>query len=192
MALAVTSKDTNNKIHSWKFGLYVAFAAMIMMFASLTSAYIVRQAAGNWQEFRLPNLFFINTLVILLSSASLQYSYSSFKKENERDYKLFMLITFVLGITFVVLQYQGWQALTDIGILVNGNPAGSFIYVISGLHVAHVLGGLAALTVALSHAFGLKFRPTPHRKLRFELTLQYWHFVGLLWLYLIVFFMLSR
>jgi cytochrome c oxidase subunit 3 len=102
-----------------------------------------------------------------------------------------LLVTFFLGLIFVVLQYQGWQALNDIGATFTVNPSSSFIYVISGLHAAHVLGGAAAITVALTHAFVLPFKPTLRRKQRFELVVQYWHFVDALWVYLVIFFMLN-
>jgi cytochrome c oxidase subunit III len=183
---------SNNKIHPKKFGLYLAFASIIMMFAGLTSAYIVRQAAGNWLEFRLPDIFFINTLVILLSSITLHLSYQGYIKGNEQRYKLFLVVSAILGLLFIVLQYVGWVELTAIGVDLKGNPAGSFIYLISGIHAVHVLGGVGAIAVALMHAFGLKYKITPVRKLRFELTLQYWHFVDILWIYLIVFFVLVK
>ena len=90
------------------------------------------------------------------------------------------------------MQYQGWKALQAIGVELTTNPSSSFIYVISGIHAAHVLGGVAALLVATMHAFSLPFKVTGARKLRFELTLIYWHFVDFLWVYLFVFFMIQQ
>ena len=180
-----------SKMHPLKFALIISCASIMMLFAGLTSAYIVRRAGGNWLEFRLPNLFFVNTIVVLLSSAALQASYHFFKTGKEGLYKGLMLVGFVLGMLFIVLQYQGWLDMHAIGVELTGNPAGSFVYVISAIHAAHILAGLAAITVALVHAFSLKFRFTPKRKLRFELTLIYWHFVGFLWLYLLTFFVIQ-
>ena len=190
MALAVTESTTNrSKIDSKKLALLIGCASIIMMFAGLTSAYIVRRAGGNWLEFRLPNIFFINTIVMLLSSVALHSSYTFFKKGNEFLYKSLLGVAFVLGLAFVVLQYKGWLDLTAIGVELTGNPAGSFIYVISGIHAAHVLGGLAAILVAIIQALSLKYQVTKRRKLRFELTLIYWHFVDFLWIYLLIFFL---
>lgn len=180
-----------SKIHPKKFALWVACASMMMLFAAFTSAYIVRQAAGNWLEFQLPNIFLINTAVILLSSVTLQIAYTAFKKERTSVYRLFLVITFILGLAFIALQYQGWLALTAIGVELTTNPSGSFVYVISGVHAAHILGGLAAILIAILHAFALKHKVTSARKLRFELTLIYWHFVDFLWVYLLIFFMLQ-
>ena len=90
------------------------------------------------------------------------------------------------------MQYQAWLEMTANAIYLNGNPSGSFVYVISGIHAAHVLGGIGAIIVAIGHAFGLPFFRNPKRKLRFKMTLIYWHFVGILWLYLLVFFLLQQ
>jgi cytochrome c oxidase subunit III len=177
-----------SRIHPHKFALWVGVAGIIMMFAALTSAYVVRRAAGNWYEFRLPDIFWFNTAVILLSSLTIHFSYDAFKKGLEKRYKMLMLTTFVLGFAFVILQYKGWQALDAMGATFTINPSSSFIYVISGLHAAHVLGGIAALTVALAHAYYLPFKPTLRRRQRFDLVVTYWHFVDILWVYLMVFF----
>lgn len=179
---------SRNKIHPKKFALIVACASLMMMFAAFTSAYIVRQAAGNWLEFRLPSVFYVSTIILLASSLTLHSSYLSFKKGNELAYRWLLVGSFVLGLAFIISQYQGWLALSAIGVELTTNPSGSFVYVISGIHVAHVLGGLAALIVAVLHAFTLPYKVTPKRKLRFEMTLIYWHFVDLLWVYLLLFF----
>ena len=189
--LAAKSEISRNRIHPHKFALFVAIASIVMMFGAFTSAYIVRRSAGNWLEFRLPGIFFFNTAVIILSSLTLQLSFNAFKKGLERRYKFFLIATFLLGLTFVALQYHGWQSLNEIGATFTANPSSSFIWVISGLHAAHVLGGIAALTVALTHAYALPFKPIFKRRLRFELIVTYWHFVGILWLYLVLFFVLQ-
>ncbi len=188
MNTTVTSEYRSSRIHPKKFALWVACASITMMFTAFTSAYIVRQAQGNWLEFELPVIFTINTAVILLSSLTLHSSYFSFKRGKEKLYKGLLVVTFILGIAFLVLQYQGWLAMRTVGIELTTNPSGSFIYVISGIHAAHVLGGIAALAIALIHAFALRYQVTPTRQLRFELTLTYWHFVDFLWIYLLLFF----
>lgn len=192
MELTIQENIGRNKIHPHKFAVWVGCAAILMMFVSLTSAYIVRQAAGNWLEFQLPSVFKLSTVVILLSSATLHASFIAFKKERELQYKVLLTLTMVLAVLFFVFQYLGWQGLSESGVPFTLNPSGDFVYVISWFHAAHVLGGLAALTVALIHAFGLKFKVTPKRKTRLELTLTYWHFVDFLWVYLFIFLSLYR
>ena len=189
--MEATIINRRNKIHPWKFALWLGCGSITMMFAAWTSAYVVRQAAGNWLEFKLPNVFFASTFVILLSSLTMQASYSAFKKEQEKPYKILLVLTALLGIAFVCLQYTGWLAMKEIGVPLRTNPSGDFVFVFTSFHAAHVLGGIGVLAVALTHAFALKFKPTAKRKLRFELSLTYWHFVDLLWIYLLGFLLLQ-
>lgn len=191
-AVARRGGYSRSKIHPKKLALLIACASITMMFAAFTSAYLVRQAAGNWLEFQLPQVFFVSTIIMLTSSLSLHSAYRAYLKGNGQLYRWLLVLTFLLGCAFVGMQYQGWLALSAIGIELTTNPSGSFVYVISGVHAAHVLGGLAALLVALLHAFSLPYKVTPKRKLRFEMTFIYWHFVDLLWVYLLVFFIMQQ
>ncbi len=174
-------------INPQKFALWLGMGSIIMMFTGWTSAYIVKHAAGNWLEFGLPSLFYVSVGLIVLSSITLHISYISYKKQKEGLYKGMLILTFILGIAFIVSQYQGWMQLQAIGVDFKANVAGSFTYLITGAHAVHVLGGIATLVVAMIHAFSLKFRYTEQRKNRFELVLHYWHFVGILWIYLLLF-----
>jgi cytochrome c oxidase subunit 3 len=185
-------KYYRNRIHPHLFALYAAMASILMMFAAFTSAYVVRQAVGNWQEYTVPDIFYTSTAILLMSSVMLHLSYRGFKKGRAVQYKGLLSVTLVLGVIFVVLQYYGWQGLYQIGVPLDGNPSGSFFYVISGVHAVHVLGGIAAMLVAMYHAFSMKFQVTEKRKNRFALVVQYWHFVDLLWLYLFVFILVSQ
>jgi cytochrome c oxidase subunit 3 len=189
----------SERIHPKKFALWLGLGTIIMMFAGLTSAFIVRRAAGNWLAFELPPLFYISTLVIALSSLTLIFAERSFKQQNRTVYKNLLGLTLFLGIVFVILQYAAWMQLAGYGILLRGNPSGSFVYVISGLHAAHVLGGILFLTI-----FYLKALPkldpvkellediNTEKNLPIEMLSAYWHFVGILWVYLLVFFYYFR
>lgn len=180
------------RMHPHQFALYASMASILMMFVAFTSAYLVRQAAGNWQEYVIPNLFYISTGVLLMSSVMLHMAYKGFTSGNPGMYRGLLLVTTLLGAAFVVLQYFGWQQLYASGVALDGNPSGAFFYVISGVHAAHILGGISALIVACVHAFTLPFKPTYNRKVRFSLVLQYWHFVDLLWVYLLIFLLVAR
>jgi cytochrome c oxidase subunit 3 len=142
---SAAERYNQSKINPQKLALWIAIASMVMVFGAFTSAYIVRRAAGNWLEFKLPDVFFVSTAVIILSSVTLHLSYTGFKAGNEKRYKLMMIATAILGLAFVILQYRGWEALNEIGATFTVNPSSSFIYVISGLHAAHVLGALLRL-----------------------------------------------
>ncbi len=191
IASGTIEQKSRKGIHAPLFALWAAMGSMVMMFGSLTSAYIVRQAAGNWLEFRMPDIFYYSTVVILLSSVTLHGSYWAFRNGKETMYKLLLPLTVLLGIGFIVMQYQGWNVLYSIGVALDGNPGGSFFYVISGIHAAHVIGGVFALTVAMLHAFTLNYKPTEKRRRRFQLVLHYWHFVDFLWLYLFLFLLIQ-
>ena len=184
--------NNRNRIHPHKFALWAAMASICMMFGAFTSAYIVKQAAGNWLEFSFPYEFYWSTAVILLSSVTLHYSFSSFKNKEEKKYKQLLIASLGLGITFVVLQYLGWAALYERGVDLKGNVSGSFFYLLSGIHALHVLGGIAAMIVATLHAYTLKFNVTEKRINRFDLVLNYWHFVDFLWVYLVIFLLMSK
>lgn len=192
MSMTDDTSFSRSKIHPKKFALLVSCASLVMLFAALTSAYVVRKAAGNWLEFPLPSVFWFSTIILIISSFTLHFSYKSFLSGNAVVYRGLLLLSFLLGIFFIYLQYQGWNALVNIGVELGTNPSGSFLYVLSALHAAHILGGLAALFIAILHAFILPYEVTKKRKLRFEMTQIYWHFVDLLWIYLIVFLWLQQ
>ena len=176
-----------NRIHPKLFALWISFASIIMMFIALTSAYIVKSAAGSWLEFQLPIQFYLSTTIIVISSITLHLSFTSFLKKNEGMYKSLLVVSFLLGISFVVIQYYGWQSLFVSGVDLKASISGSFFYLISGLHALHILGGVAAMVVAMIHAFSLDFVVTEKRKLRFKLVCHYWHFVDFLWIFLFTF-----
>lgn len=191
-ATAVTTTPyLRSKIHPLKFALWVACGSILMVFAALTSAYIVRHAAGNWLEFKMPTPFIVSTFVMLLSSVTLHIAYRAFKSGKEQLFKPMLLVSLLLACGFLILQYQGWLALEEIGLPLKTNASGDFVYALSWLHAGHVLGGVAAILVATTVAYSVKFNVTPKRKLRLELTLTYWHFVDFLWVYLFLFFLLQ-
>jgi len=188
MMSSATIKN-NNRFHPLKFGLWLGIASIIMLFAALTSAYIVRKSQGNWTEFKLPGIFWLNTLVIILSSITMQWAVRSFRNFKEATYKIALSVTLLLGITFLIGQYMGWAALGDRGIYLNGNPSGSFVYVISGVHAAHILGGLVIILIILIKALVKPFNP--NKLVNVQMMATYWHFVDVLWIYLFIFFQIN-
>ncbi len=184
----IPAKPTK-RIHPKMFLLWIAIGSIIMMFAGLTSAYIVRRMQGNWEAYQLPTVFWVSSGVIILSSICLFVASANYKRNNYPTYRNFLSITLLLGILFCVLQYKGWQALTNVGILLSDQtPSGAFLYVISGLHALHVLGGVVFLLI-----FWIKSLKLPYSQeypnLGIDILSTYWHFIGILWLYLFGFFM---
>jgi cytochrome c oxidase subunit 3 len=127
-----------------------------------------------------------------MSSVLLHLSFKAFSRGDVQPYRLYLVGSLILGIAFLALQYKGWNALYSIGVDLKGNPAGSFLYMLTGVHALHILGGLVALIIGVIKSFTQKYKLTERRKINFELTLHYWHFVDLLWVYLLIFLYLSR
>jgi cytochrome c oxidase subunit III len=180
------SIQQRNKIHPHKFALWVGIASIIMMFAGLTSAYIVKSGQPGWEQVEAPKVFWLSTAVLLVSSITLQLALSSFKQREMMRFRALLLVTLMLGIAFVVLQWLGFTWLWEHGVKFQGSGAGQFLYIIFGLHALHVMGGLVALVVLLARQyFGntRTYSATPY-----EVMSTYWHFVDLLWIYLLVFF----
>ena len=176
------------KIHPYQFFLWGGLGSIVMMFAGLTSAYIVKKSQANWLEFDLPNIFMVSTAVILISSFTIQMAVKKCKEQNENQYRGFLAVTAILGALFIILQIQGFMTLEVNGIALTGarsNSAGSFLFVITGLHLLHVLGGVLALIWISLKAFLAK--SDINNGLPVKLISNYWHFVDILWVYLFVF-----
>lgn len=161
-----------------------------MMFAGLTSAYIVKRNQVNWVTFHLPVAFWYSTAVILLSSFTLYLASKTFKERLMSRYRSMMAGTLLLGIVFIGLQFVGFNQLWQNGITLTGNVSYSFLYIIVGLHAAHVLGGIIALVIMSLKAFNVHTRN--YSIVPVELISTYWHFVDILWIYLLVFLLMIR
>ena len=176
------------KAHPYKFILWVGLGSIIMLFAGLTSAYIVKKGQANWLDFELPVVFWYSTLVILLSSVTMQMALKKFKEREMGQYRGFITLTVLLGLVFVVTQIMGFAALEANSIALTGprsNSASSFLLVIAGLHILHVVGGVIALAIIFLRAYSVKTKF--YNALPVELASIYWHFVDILWIYLFVF-----
>ena len=191
MIQSIEAKDTVNeqrkKIHPHKFTLWVALGSIIMMFAGLTSAYVVKRDQPGWTTFSIPKAFWYSTAVILVSSLTIQMSLKAFKEREMMKYRNLLTTTAVLGILFVLLQWAGFRQIWNSGITFKGSGGGQFLYIIAGLHAVHVLGGIIALVIMFIKAFASKVRS--YNSVPVELMSTYWHFVDLLWIYLLFFFL---
>ncbi len=192
--IAMTQETKERKrIHPHKFMLWVAMGSICMMFAGLTSAYIVKRNQSNFLEFDLPVVFWYSTAVIFLSSVTVHLALVSFKAREMARYRLLIAITALLGLLFAGLQAWGFSDLKSHGIQLTGlgsNAAASFILVIVGLHALHVLGGVIALLVQFGKAYFSKTKT--YSTVPLEVTATYWHFVDFLWIYLLIFFLFIR
>ena len=174
------------KIHPHKFTLYVGIASILMMFAGLTSAYIVKRNLAGWEEVETPIHFWYSTAAILLSSLTIQLALRAFKQRSMQQYRMLMGLTLLLGITFVVFQWIGFNWMWDHGVQLRGASAGQFLYIIAGLHALHVIGGIIVLIIMLLKAF--LSRTKSYNTTPVDVAASYWHFVDALWIYLLIFF----
>lgn len=177
-------------MHPQKFAVWLFIIAICMMFAGMTSAYIVKQSEGNWLMFDLPQMFVYSSIIVILSSIAMHYSFISAKRDNLTQLKFGLVVTTILGFCFLVSQYLGWIALVKSDVFFVGNAAGSFVYVFSGLHGFHLVSGIIFLLIVLSSA--LKFKIHSKSLVLIEMCTTYWHFLGGLWLYLYLFLIVNN
>ena len=172
-------------------GVWVGIAAITMMFAAFTAAMVVRQSETDWYHFRLPPILYFNTLVLLVSSGTLERSRSGLAAAPERESRgavpgtHWLSITLGLGVLFVLGQVLAWRNLAEQGLFLATSPSSAFFYVFTALHGTHVLGGLAALGYVLhraTRARGVGSAPVGTA----DAASAYWHFLTGLWLYLLV------
>jgi cytochrome c oxidase subunit III len=179
-------------------GIWVGIFAITMSFAAFTSALFVRQgSAADWTHIALPAILYGNTLALLLSSATLQMARRAIaavpamepraaRTIEPRAVRMslgWLMATLALGFVFVAGQFEAWRQLAAQGLYLATNPNSSFYYVLTAMHGLHVLAGIAALVFVMGR---LAFRRTALRRSTFEATATYWHFMGVLWLYLLL------
>lgn len=176
-----------------KFLMWLFIISSFMMFAALTSGFIV-YTEGNAErgiKVLLPKAFIYSTIIIIISSLTMHLAYLSGKKLEFGKQKLYTVLTIVLGIAFFFSQYSAWAVLTDAGAyFVNYNASQSFIYVFTGAHLLHIFAGIIMLIYSLVG----KMRNIPQIRnlFRLEVTSIFWHFIDILWIYLYVFLLLNQ
>ena len=173
--------------------LWVSMISMTMMFAGLTSAYVVSKKRTDWVSFDLPSAFYTSTILIVLSSIAFMFAKYFIKNDNRQLTTAFLVITLVLGLGFVYFQFEGFNEMFNAGYVFAGAQStvkSSFIYGITLAHLVHIFAGLIVLVVVLYNQLNHKYSKT--NNLGLELGAIFWHFVDILWIYLFFFFYLVR
>lgn len=174
-----------------KFGLWLLLVSISMLFAAWTSAYIVRRGEGEWAYFQLPNLLWLNTAVIVASSATLLWAVRMARRDELARLKIALGLTTGLGVAFLAGQWMAWGELIRMKVFfTGGNVSGSFLYVLTGVHGLHIVSGVIFLLVILLRS--ISFKVHSKRMEALEMCATYWHFLDGLWVYLFVFLLLNR
>jgi len=199
-----------------RLGLLVGLVGIVMIFVSFTSAYVVRQGLPSldprtdtlirdWFALPLPRLLFLNTLVLLASSGTMELArrqiarqaavtrtaFGNFGPASDRTWNAsWLALTVVLGLSFLAGQWTVWRELAASGLYVSTNPSSSFFYLLTGTHGVHLFGGVLALLVAV--VAGLLRRPIESRLVILDITGWYWHFMAVLWIYILCLLKFAR
>lgn len=177
-------------MHPKKFALWLFIVTIVMLFAALTSAYIVKQSDGNWLSFELPGIFVVNTLIIAVSSITMHIAYLAAKKDLLKKITVMLSVTVILGFIFLIGQYLSWSELIKNDVyFVSNYASASFIYIFTGLHGVHIISGIIFLLITLGSSAKLKINSK--NLIQIEMCMTYWHFLGGLWLYLYLFLLLN-
>ncbi len=177
-------------MHPKKFALWLFIVTVIMIFAAFTSAHIVRQADGDWLIYDLPQMFWYTSGIILVSSGFMHWAYMAAKKDKPEQVKIALTIATLLGVVFLFGQLEAYSQLVDQGVFFVGNPAGSFVYIFTGVHGLHLISGVIYLIYMLISSF--RYKVHSKNMLNMEMSATWWHFLGGLWIYLFIFLLLNH
>ncbi len=176
--------ESEKRAETAKLGLRVALGSVTMLFAAFTSAYIVRSAGEDWVPLAAPSLIWANTAILLFSSVTMELGKRAFQSWRPVAFRKWTAVTAMLGSLFIAGQVAAWNQLASQGIYLQSHPHSSFFYVLTGVHAVHLLVGVLALFYVLMLA--TRYQLTPGDSSSPSICATYWHFVGAIWVYLIV------
>lgn len=184
------NRENLQKGKAYKTMLIFAMGSIVMVFAGLTSAYVISKNRPDWlKDFELPQAFLWSTIVILLSSVTFHLAKKAMSVNNRSRTSLMLGMTLLLGIAFVFLQFKGFGQVVEAGYFFTGSQSTittSFLYVVVLVHIAHLAGGLISLLIVIYNHYKQKYKAD--QMLGIELSAMFWHFLDFLWLYLFLFF----
>jgi len=170
-------------------GMAIAIVAILMFFMALAAAFLIRKGTGGWVQVRIPGLLWVNTAILLTSSATLEMARNRLAKSDLSGFRRLWQVTTILGLLFLVGQLVAWKILAGQGIYLSTNPASSFFYIFTGAHALHLLGGVCALLFVAWRSFD---QAQVSRSVAAEVASYYWHFMDALWLFLLALLYLGK
>jgi cytochrome c oxidase subunit III len=175
-------------VRAYHTGMWMALAAIVMIFAAFTSALVVRKGlGGDWVSTGLPRILYLNTAVLLVSSLALEWARRALHFGEESRFRQGLYVTLALGVVFIAGQLAAWRELAHRGVYLSTNPSSSFFYLLTAAHGLHLLGGICALAYAAICARRLVLDARGHAVV--DITALYWHFMDGLWIYLLILLM---
>jgi cytochrome c oxidase subunit 3 len=182
------SQGWAGRVRAYRTGMWMALAAIVMLFAAFTSALVVRKGISNdWVTTAIPRILWLNTAVLIASSVALEFSRRSLAPGSGfsvEGFTRWLYLTLGLGLTFIAGQLIAWRELTSRGVYLSTNPSSSFFYLLTGAHGVHLLGGIAGLFYVVFRARRLAL--APGRRVVVDVTALYWHFMDGLWVYILL------
>ncbi|MEZ5008633.1 MAG: cytochrome c oxidase subunit 3 [Chitinophagales bacterium] len=195
------AQRVEKKFNNYIWMLAFVIASVCILFLALTLTYLFSK---NWSseavQLSIPPIFYVDTFILLMGSVSLIMASKAFKNDNSNLYKIWLYSSLLFGVSFLMGQLGGWFALAQSGFGLTESRSGAFLYVISGLHALHIIGGIIFLAIIFFNAtkrlkdpaLSVIYFSDPLPKARLRLANYYWHFLGGLWLYLLIFFAIVK
>ncbi|HUZ45193.1 MAG TPA: cytochrome c oxidase subunit 3 [Terriglobia bacterium] len=170
---------------AYRIAIWVGIVSISVLFLALTAAMLVRaESSAEWVHAQIPSILYFNTLVLVLSSLTLELSRRALRMEAGKRFIGWLYATTALGITFIACQFFAWRELAAHGIYVTTNPSSSFFYVLTAAHGIHLLGGILALFYLVLRS--RKIIANPSKRIAVQITAIYWHFMDVLWIYILI------
>ncbi len=196
--------EEHNEYQNFAFHPYNVLLTLVLigitgLFLALTGALIYTRVQNELPPIKLPMIFAVNTVILLASSWAMMKAKQCYRDDDTKGYQNMLWITVILSLVFMVMQYVGWQQLFNNNVFINSSTSASYLYVISGLHFAHVIAGLPFLGFFLWTARKRMVEPVsvlvyfsdPEKRLKLRLLTVYWHFLDALWIYLVILFFIN-
>lgn len=194
------SKESSAFIfHPYRVLLVLLLFGISMIFLSLSISLVYTRVQNDLDPIQLPIIFYFNTLLLLLSSFTLWKANQNYLQDDTNQYIRSLVVTVMITFIFLISQFYGWKSMFNQNIFINSDNSASYLYVISGLHFAHVLGGLPFLILFIIRAKRHMKEPVsvlvyfsdPEKRLKLRLLSLYWHYLDGLWIYLVLFFLIN-
>jgi cytochrome c oxidase subunit III len=170
-------------------GTWILLTAVTMLFAGLSSAYIVLRGVPEWQNITMPSLLWANTLVLFASSIAIEFARAAVRKNKSDGVKQWLTVSGILGAGFLVGQFFVWRQLVHAGVYLQTNLHSSFFYVLTGAHALHLFGGIVGLLMVLRKAFTNRLTANDHEPLK--VWGLYWHYMDFVWIYCFLMLLLA-